>query len=390
MTLRIAFVYHFDDRAWLGGKNYFSSLFSAIHAVAPNEVKLILIAGKNTETSLAREFPYLEVVRTPFLDRFHPLWALRQIGRIPSKRRHDPIFERLLRRLRVDVLSHSTPLTGVDSDIKCLGWLPDFQFVHMPEMWSPPELERVRRGCENVCRRSDELVVSSHAALKDLRAFAPWYHKPAHVLQFISAPANLGELRSLESLREQYQLPSAYFHLPNQFWNHKNHGVVIDALALLKAQGINATVVCTGNTSDLRMPAYFGELMQRCHAAGIEDRFRVLGVVPYVDMQALMLHAHAVINPSKFEGWSTPVEEARTMGKHVLLSDIAVHREQAPPSANYFAPDRPAELAAAMCAALTRDATHAQPEEWRHNYDARLRELGVAYLQIARSLQSSK
>jgi len=300
----------------------------------------------------------------------------------------DPLFGRLLQRLRIDLLSHSEPLRARGSGNKALGWLPDFQFMHLPELWSPPELERLRRGCERICRDSDALVVSSHAALADLRRFAPWYDKPAQVLHFVSAPVDAEGLRSLESLQEQHGLPADYFHLPNQFWSHKNHGVVVDALALLKTEGRDATVVCTGNPTDPRRPGYVAELVERCRAAGVEDRFRVLGMVPYRDMQALMLHAHAVINPSRFEGWSTSVEEARTMGKNVLLSNIAVHREQAPPHAIYFGVDDPAELAAAMRATLDRPRLSAPPVDWQQSYATRLRDFGTAYLRIAHALET--
>jgi glycosyltransferase involved in cell wall biosynthesis len=44
----------------------------------------------------------------------------------------------------------------------------------------------------------------------------------------------------------------------------------------------------------------------------------------------------AVINPSKFEGWSSSVEEAKSFGKKIILSSIPVHLEQAPSNAFYF------------------------------------------------------
>ena len=72
-----------------------------------------------------------------------------------------------------------------------------------------------------------------------------------------------------------------------------------------------------------------------------EKLFRPLGVVPYRDMLGLMRHAVAVINPSLFEGWSTSVEEAKSMGKAVVLSDIPVHREQAPGRGLFFDPRDP-------------------------------------------------
>jgi glycosyltransferase involved in cell wall biosynthesis len=62
----------------------------------------------------------------------------------------------------------------------------------------------------------------------------------------------------------------------------------------------------------------------------------LLGVIPYADVAALMQASVALLNPSLFEGWSTPVEEARALGVPLLLSDLDVHREQAGDNAVYF------------------------------------------------------
>jgi glycosyltransferase involved in cell wall biosynthesis len=71
-------------------------------------------------------------------------------------------------------------------------------------------------------------------------------------------------------------------------------------------------------------------------------------MIPYDDVQALMLSAAALINPSRFEGWSTTVEEAKSLGVEMLLSDINVHREQAEQNALFFEQDKPAQLAEQM------------------------------------------
>jgi len=36
----------------------------------------------------------------------------------------------------------------------------------------------------------------------------------------------------------------------------------------------------------------------------------------------------AIIQPSLFEGWSTVVEDAKSLGKNIIVSDINVHIEQ--------------------------------------------------------------
>jgi glycosyltransferase involved in cell wall biosynthesis len=79
--------------------------------------------------------------------------------------------------------------------------------------------------------------------------------------------------------------------------------------------------------------------MERAKELDVLDNFYHLGLVPASDLAGLMRDASAIINPSFFEGWSTSVEEAKSLGKRVLLSDIAVHREQNPALGSYFLPD---------------------------------------------------
>ena len=89
-------------------------------------------------------------------------------------------------------------------------------------------------------------------------------------------------------------------------------------------------------------------------------------MVPYSDVVALMIYSQAVINPSFFEGWSTTVEEAKSLGKQVILSDIAVHREQDPARAGYVGTDDPDGLAALLVDTLEGF----DPREERRHADA--------------------
>lgn len=189
------------------------------------------------------------------------------------------------------------------------------------------------------------LLLSSESARKDFEQYYPsMNHVEVHVLRFPAFGAASGQtMKSRAELCEQHSIPGHYVYLPNQFWAHKNHGVVIDALAQTSS---DVTVVCTGSSSDLRKDEYFSGLMDRVRRAKLESRFRVLGLVEYSDVVALMHHATAVLNPSLFEGWSTTVEEAKAQGKLMILSSLPVHMEQAPePRARFFSPEDASVLA---------------------------------------------
>jgi len=61
-----------------------------------------------------------------------------------------------------------------------------------------------------------------------------------------------------------------------------------------------------------------------------------------------MRRAAAILQPSRFEGWSTVVEDAKTLGKPILVSDLSVHREQAPPGGVFLPVDDAESWAEAM------------------------------------------
>jgi glycosyltransferase involved in cell wall biosynthesis len=168
------------------------------------------------------------------------------------------------------------------------------------------------------------------------------------VLHFSSAAVLDTKPMSREELSRTYPASEPYFFLPNQFWQHKNHGVVVEALRQLPAK---IKVLCTGSMDDYRDKTYVPNLLAKVKEAGLEERFVCLGSVPYPVMVSLMDHAIAVLQPSLFEGWSTTVEESKAMLKRIVLSKIAVHVEQAPERGIYFTPDAPdssAQLAQLM------------------------------------------
>lgn len=375
--MRIAIAYNFNDRDWFGGRNYFASLFSALREIAPPNLQLVLVLGRKTESTLPQEFPGVEALRTPLMDRMHPAWLMRQFTL--RKLGTDPLLGAYLARHSIDLLSNSSQL-GPNSRIAALPWLYDFQFMHLPELWTPKQIRWSAQRYRDACKHGDGLIVSSEDARRDLIRFAPWCAKPIYVLPFVSTPVDFDKLPTEQDLRARHSLPADYFHLPNQFWANKNHGLAIDALALLRREGIEATIVCTGKPFDGRLPHYFEKLMAYCREKGVEDLFRVVGTVPHADLQGLMAYSIGVINPSRFEGWSTTVEEAKTLHKPLLLADIPVHREQAPRLGRFFAVDDARALASHMVNLLAEPRSKLDRSAIEVDYDQRLRAYGERYL----------
>ena len=343
--IRVGFALAFTDQSWLGGVNYFRNLFHAVWSLPNRRIEPVLLTGRKADTKLYRDFPPVECHQTALLDWRSSLWWWRKIWQHTLGR--DVLLERFLRRHGIKLLSHSAPM-GRRARIPSLGWIPDFQHRHLPEFFTPSECAQREWYMMRLCREATRMVVSSQAAQSDLANFLPEAAARSHVLRFVADPGLVETLPRREDLEARYGFHGDYFHLPNQFWAHKNHRVVIQALSVLKRQKRPVLVLATGNNRDQRNPGFFDDLMTQTKREGIQDCFKILGVVPYQDLMALMVHSLAVINPSLFEGWSTTIEEAKSVGKRIIVSDLPVHREQAPSGGIFFDPHSAESLAIEM------------------------------------------
>lgn len=348
--IRVAWPIPDADR-WHGGTNYFANLAKALLSLPERRIEPIALCRTVPDPKLPPELAALGQLELPRRKggRLRGLFlkAKDALG-IP---RPDPLA-RMLAKHDIRLFSHGWPLTP-DYAVPSLCWIPDFQHKYLPEFFSAEEREGRDARFTHFARNAAGVLLSSECAKRDFLRFCPQASAKIFVLPFVSwlEPALLSE--PPERVLAAHKLEEPFFYVPNQIWAHKNHALVIEALALLKKQGSCPLVISTGSTLDYRNPAFFAALSQKLADAGLEERFRFLGKVSYAEVCALMRASAAIINPSLFEGWSTTVEEAKSLGKRILLSSIAVHREQAPEHGLFFAPDDPQGLARLMTETLS-------------------------------------
>lgn len=262
----------------------------------------------------------------------------------------DMALERLLVEAGVDVVFEVGRFYGARFGLPVIAWLPDFQHRQMGEMFTRFNWWRRDIGLATQVRHRQALIVSSQTALQDMWRCYPRSRGRGHVVRF-AIDLDIGAFVGRgEEMRRIYNLPARFFYLPNQFWRHKNHSVIVEALAQLKTGGALdglPPIVLSGLNRDERNPGHFESLMQAVHDAGVQEHFRYLGLIPYEHVLCLAASCEVLINPSLFEGWSTPIEEAKAVDAPLMLSDIPIHREQAP-HAIFFQPHSAASAAATL------------------------------------------
>lgn len=315
-----------EDGQWLGGSIYIENLLAALSALPVAERPDVRIK-------------FLSSLRTPLARRLldFPVVANRPLSIVladlAAKVRR--IHRALVRRWKwVGSLSRSRSGSIYFPAFDTLQiwrdnlyWIPDFQPLHLPELFDAAELQARTQGIGRVAEADGLLLLSSRAALSDFERFCPTASIRPRVWSFCSSV----EAGSLEACREtvgHFGLPEKFLYVANHFWKHKDHETAFQALKLLKDRGIEVPLVCTGLQADRRDPTYYSSLMRKIAAWDLEGQVHSLGVIPRAHQIELFRAAAAVVQPSRFEGWSTVVEDAKALGRPIIASDIAVHAEQ--------------------------------------------------------------
>jgi len=376
-----------------GGVNYIKNLLHAVSLVNDGTVRPYLFFASDIPASTEEEFsPYATVVRTKLLQRRSLPWLVHQVfyklfGSMA-------LANSLLKSYGIAVLSHVWFVYKGPIPFRIIGWIPDLQYLHLPELFPTLDPAEETRQNQKIISQSDIIILSSYNVLEDFKRIAPpETQSRARVLQFVSQPSNSVPSRTItrRAIEEKYGFRGRFFFLPNQFWAHKNHIVVLRAVKVLKDSGVNVLVLCTGNVNDYRYKdtTYFDSILAFIKANGLEDQVRILGHIDYSEVLFMMRSSIAVLNPSRFEGWSSSVEEAKSIGKPVILSSIGVHVEQNPPNGRYFDPDDSIGLSQILAAAWTGPAEFPDDGAEQIKRDAlhkRTVDFGDAYLRILKSI----
>ncbi len=232
------------------------------------------------------------------------------------------------------------PLQG-----KIIAWIPDYQHKVHPEFFRIDDcLFRDKLFSFLTCI-ADRVVCSSRVVQQHLEEYYPEAAARSYVLRFTAMPPKVAMSADVDKSLKKFSIDVPYVYLPYQFWGHKNHRVAFEAWQILKSRGKNFRLICSGATVDSRNPNHFVELNSFLSDHRLQDSIDILGIVDREDQWQLYRGAKLVLQPSLFEGWSTSVEEARSIGKPILLSDISVHREQVGETGHFFSPKNAVELA---------------------------------------------
>ena len=253
--------------------------------------------------------------------------------------------------LKLDILYPCINYEKWHKQLKCrvYYWMFDFQHRHMPNMFQVEEFERREANFFTIAEKAKDIVFSSHNAKEDFFKFYFETKGNLHVFQFVS----LMQIPPKQANKAPY--PTKYFIVCNQFWPHKNHEVVLKAMAFIKKAGANINVIFTGKYDYAPSKDYVEMLQNFIRNNHLKDQVFFTGFISRNEQIQLIQNALAVIQPSLFEGWSTVIEDAKALDKFIVASDIAINREQLKDNMVFFDPHNDLELAKHLSELYTAD-----------------------------------
>ncbi len=241
-----------------------------------------------------------------------------------------------LRRLQPDL--YLCPQHIVEpSDPHCVtvSLIPDLQHEACPELFAAEELANRRRSYAAAVHRADLVLTPSAYARSTILQRYP----EADAERVIAAYPGVDPAFRADAWRER----GDYLLYPANFWPHKNHARLMEALERLRQFGLAPPVVLTGDPG-----SGYQRVAAQIDSRGLERQVRFLGRLPLEDFVPLLRGARALAYPSLYEGFGLPIVEAFHCDTPVLCSRVASCPEVAGNAAMFVDPTDAASLASGL------------------------------------------
>jgi glycosyltransferase involved in cell wall biosynthesis len=223
----------------------------------------------------------------------------------------------------------------------------DLQHRHLPQFFT--RRERVKRDVmlRSFCRQARVVAVTSSWVKRDVVA---QYQLSEDKVAVVPLTGSLGAYPSpgdadLAATSRKFALPAdGFVFYPAQTWPHKNHVVLIEAVAILR-DTMNRVVplVCSGHQNE-----HFQAIRARVEQLGLREQVNFIGFVTPLELACLYRLCRCVCIPTLFEAASGPLNEAFMAGAPAACSNVTSLPEQAGDAALVFDPRSAREIAAAL------------------------------------------
>lgn len=141
-------------------------------------------------------------------------------------------------------------------------------------------------------------------------------------------------------IKQKYNIKNDFIFYPAQFWPHKNHIYILEAIKLLREnQKIDLDVIFSGSRT-----SHLDYVLQKAKDYKIEDLIHYIGFVEKEEIPSLYKQSQALVMPTYLGPTNIPPLEAFFYKVPVCYSDLPYFREQTGEAAFYFDLKNPQSL----------------------------------------------
>jgi glycosyltransferase involved in cell wall biosynthesis len=249
-----------------------------------------------------------------------------------------PDLERWWRQQGIDLMIFPQPHPlAFEGGVPYVVAIHDLQHRLQPEfreVSADGEWERREYVLRNCARSAATILVDSDVGREHVLFFYGPYGVTGdrvRVLPFLPASTLPRDVppAAQRIVRARHGIPDKYVFYPAQFWPHKNHARIVEALEhIRRAADVRIAAVFCGSRNGSVREAHFQMVMDMAVQCGVRDQVHVLDYISDSDLAALYAGATALVMPTFFGPTNIPVLEAWSLGCPVLTSDLPGIREQ--------------------------------------------------------------
>lgn len=268
-----------------------------------------------------------------------------------------PLVNPLVRELRelecdIWIFPAQESLTYQIPGVRTIGTIHDL--MHRYEPHFPEVSARFRYGIRehrfsNIASCSDAVLVDSEVGRDHVVGSYHVPHDRIWPLPYV-APSYLWDSMPRSDFDKHYSLPARFIFYPAQFWSHKNHLRLLEAISIVANDHPDIALVLSGGKRHA-----FEEVKAYTKALSLESKVFFVGYVPDEDLAGFYKRARALVMPTFFGPTNIPPLEALTLGCPAIVSGIYGMPEQCGDAALYFNPKSPTEMAAQITRVWTDD-----------------------------------
>lgn len=338
-----------DTIASGGGFNQALNAIIQVERMSQGKFSCVVMTNKSENLSVLRQLGVTAIVfKTKLMDKMIELLSQNELTRRLLRRfKWISPFEKFLIKNKCELVYFVAP-TSRALYLQRLNFILTIwdnchrDFPEFPEVREHGEFMR-REFSNQLLSQAILILVDSEQLSKRLILRYGLNQDRLFVMPFEPNPLLKAQNKSdhMSSIIKKYGLNQEFLLYPAQFWPHKNHIRIIQALEILKKQGKTPVVVFVGGDKGNKK-----RVADAVKKAKLEKQVIELGFISNEDLSALYEGCLAVVMPTYFGPTNLPPLEAWQARKPLIYSYHLRH--QCMDAAILIDPDDPDSLARAI------------------------------------------